>query len=207
MKARKFGPSGKMDDDDLAMAVGVLKRGGLIVYPTETLYGLGADPYSPEAVTRMFAAKGKGASDPVAIGVPDLDEAQNLAHFTPRDLKIWRAFMPGPLTVILRARSKAPISVVTEQGALGLRMPHHDVALALLREFGPITATSANLHGQPPARTAQEALDQLGDTVDLYIDAGPCPIGRGSTVIDLTGERITVIREGAVGTEELERYG
>lgn len=206
-KALMVGGSWQLAKDDLADAVAILQRGSLLVYPTETLYGLGADPDNPEAVNRMYGAKGRGAREPVAVAVSSLVEARSLAHFTPRDLKIWRAFMPGPLTMVLKAKPPAPSSVVSERGALGVRMPRHEVALALLREFGPMTATSANLHGAPPPQTVIEAVTQLGNKVAMYIDGGPCPIGQGSTVVDLTGKRITVKREGAVGREELERHG
>ncbi len=207
VKARTVGSSWMLSGSDLADAVGVLQSDGLVVYPTETLYGLGANPYSEGAVERMFEVKKKRSRAPVAIAVSGLDEARHIASFAPRDLRIWKAFMPGPLTMILRARSAAPRSVVSGKGSLGLRMPQHDVALTLAREFGPITATSANLHRAPPARTVDEAISQLGNRVDLYIDAGSCPVGQGSTVVDLTSERITIKRKGAVGIEELERHG
>ncbi len=206
-KARRVNGSWSLVEGDLADAIGILQRGGLVVYPTDTLYGLGADPNNAEAVDRMYRAKRKEARDPVAIAVSSLEEAKGLAHFRPRDLKIWEAFMPGPLTVILRARPVAPASVVSERGALGIRMPRHEVALMLLKEFGPLTATSANLHGALPPQTVVEAMAQMGNKVGMYIDGGPCPIGEGSTVVDLTGKRITVKREGRIGRDELERYG
>lgn len=206
-KARRVEGSWSLVKDDLADAIKILQRGGLVVYPTETLYGLGADPGNAEAVDRMYRAKGRGTRDPVAIGVSSLDEAKGLAHFTTRDLRIWEAFMPGPLTMILRAKPLAPTPVVSERGALGIRMPRHEVAVVLLREFGPMTATSANLHGAPSPQTVVEAMAQMGNKVGMYIDCGPCPIGQGSTVVDLTGERLTVKREGAIGRDELERYG
>ncbi len=115
--------------------------------------------------------------------------------------------MPGPLTLILRAKAEAPPPPVTKEGALGLRMPRHDVPLLLGQEFGPFTATSANLHGGPPPRTFGEAYSQLGGEVDLLIDAGTCPLGRESTVLELIGDQPTIKREGALAREELERHG
>lgn len=207
LKARFVNDDWELGEEDLVRVVEALKSGGLVVYPTETLYGLAADPYDEEAVDRLFRTKRRPRGEPVSVALPGLEEAQSLAHFSPLALNVWAAFMPGPLTLILRAMPEAPPYVLTEEGNIGLRMPRHPVALTIAREFGPITASSANVHGQPPPKTIEEARSQLADEVDLYVDAGPCPVGRGSTVVDLTGDRPIVKREGAVPREELERYG
>ncbi len=208
-RLRAHGAAGHwgLREEDLVEVVEVLKAGGLVVYPTDTLYGLGADPYDEAAMDRLYRVKGRPHGEPVALVVAGLEEARQLAHLTRAAHRLWDAFLPGPLTLIVHATPEAPRRVVTREGGLGLRMPDHGVPLAMAREFGPLTTTSANRHGRPPPRTVEEAEAQLGDAVDLYVDAGPCPVGEGSTVVDLTGERATVKREGAVSREELERHG
>ncbi len=205
--ARKVKGRWQLEEQDLVHTIELLKRGGLVVYPTDTLYGLGVDPYDEEAVERLYRVKRRPRGDPVAILVADLGEAQRLAQFSTRALTLWKAFMPGPLTLILPAKPEAPPFLISEQGALGVRMPKHDVPLALAQEFGPITTTSANLHQAPPPITLEEARSQLEEDVDLYIDAGPCSLGKQSTVLDMTQERGIIMREGALAREELERYG
>ena len=183
--------------------VGVLRGGGLIVYPTDTLYGLGADPFNPEAVRRVFAAKRRPEGQPVAVVVADLDAAKRLAVVPPRAEALCRRWLPGALTLLFRPAADAPPAIVSAGNTVAIRVPNHPVALFLAKRFGPITATSANLHGKPPPVEAREAQVQLGDAVDLYVDAGPCPLGRESTVVDFTGPEPRVMREGAVPAERL----
>jgi L-threonylcarbamoyladenylate synthase len=185
----------------------VLRKGGLIVYPTDTLYGLGVDPFNAAAVARMFAAKQRPAGQPVSVVVPNVDAAKELAVFSVRAEAWCRQWLPGPLTLLLRPTASAPKAAISAEGAIAIRVPKHAVALLLAKRFGPITATSANLHGKPPPVEASQAADQLGDAVDLYLDAGPCPIGRESTVVDLTGAEPRVIREGAASAERLGLVG
>lgn len=207
LQAREGSSGWALQEGELVEVVEALKGGGLVVYPTDTLYGLGADPYDGAAMDRLYRVKGRPPGEPVALVVASLEEARRLAHLSPAALRLWEAFLPGPVTLILRATPEAPPRAVTGEGGVGLRMPDHGIPLAVAREFGPFTATSANRHGRPSPRTREEAEAQLGDEVDLYVDAGPSPIGRGSTVVDLTGERATVKREGAVARDELERHG
>lgn len=207
VRARMVDGRWELEERDLMEAIEVLKSGGLVVYPTETLYGLGVDPYDEEAINRLYKVKQRPRGDPVAVLVSGLEEAERIAHFSHQALKIWEAFMPGPLTLILKAKPEAPSFVVTRKGALGLRMPKHDVPLNLALEFGPITTSSANIHHGLSPRTLTEALSQLGGQVALYIDAGPCPLGEESTVLDLTLDRAMIKREGVLAREELERYG
>ncbi len=207
VKAKKVGDRWELEDEDLLEVIELLKRGGLVAYPTETLYGLGVDPYDEEAVERLYRVKRRPRGEPTAILVSGLEEAQRLAHFSELALRIWQAFMPGPLTVILRAKPEAPPFLVSEEGFLGLRMPNHDVPLTISREFGPLTTSSANIHGGPSPVVLEEARSQLGEEVDLYIEAGPCLYGKASTVLDLTQDRGMIKREGALEGRELERYG
>ena len=186
-------------DDVLA----VLRRGGLIVYPTDTLYGLGVDPFNADAVARMFAAKQRPPGQPVSVVVPNLEAARGLAVISSRAEAWCRRWLPGPLTLLFRPAANAPKAAISAEGTIAIRIPNHAVALLLAKRFGPITATSANVHGKPSPVEAWQAEEQLGDAVDLYLDAGPCPVGRESTVVDLTGAEPRVIREGAVSAEHL----
>jgi len=190
-------------DDVLA----VLRKGGLLVYPTDTLYGLGVDPFNAEAVARMFAAKQRPPGQPVSVVVSNLDAARDLAIISPRAEAWCRRWLPGPLTLLFRPAANAPKPALSTEGTVAIRVPNHAVALLLAKRFGPITATSANVHGKPPPVEAWQAAEQLGDAVDLYLDAGPCPVGRESTVVDLTGEEPRVIREGAVSADRLGLVG
>jgi L-threonylcarbamoyladenylate synthase len=207
VRAKRLRDGWNLAEADLIEVIEVLKGGGLLVYPTDTLYGLGADPYDSEAVDRLYRVKSRPKGEPVSVAVSSLEEARRLARFSERALEMWRSFMPGPLTLILEATPQAPPYPITKDGALGLRMPRHDIPLLLAREFGPITATSANIHGRPAPRTVEEARSQLGKEVRLYIDAGPCYIGVGSTVVDLTSGQATIKREGALKKGELEGRG
>jgi tRNA threonylcarbamoyl adenosine modification protein (Sua5/YciO/YrdC/YwlC family) len=184
-------------------AVAVLRRGGLLVYPTDTLYGLGADPFNADAMRRLLAAKRRPEGQPVSVVVADLAAAGGLAAIPPRAEALCSPWLPGAVTLLFRPGPKAPPSIVSVQNTVALRVPKHPVALMLAKRFGAITATSANVHGRPPPVECSEAQDQLGDAVDLYVDAGPCPIGKESTVVDLTGPEPRIIREGAISAARL----
>lgn len=183
--------------------VAVLRGGGLIVYPTDTLYGLGADPGNETAIAKLFAAKQRPAGQPVSVAVGDLTAAKDLAVISDRAETLCAPWLPGPVTLLFRPAANAPKAIVSAEHTVAIRVPHHPVALMLAKRFGPITATSANVHGKPPPVYAEDAIAQLGEAVDLYVDAGPCPVGKESTVVDLTGPEPRVIREGAVSAERL----
>ncbi len=191
-----------LDAGALDEILAVLRAGGLIVYPTDTLYALGADPASPGAVQRLFAAKQRPAGQPVSVVVPSIDAAKELAVVPGRAEDLCRAWLPGPLTLLFRPTANAPRSILSDQGLVAIRVPRHPVALLIAKQFGPITATSANVHGKLSPVECRDAQEQLGDAVDLYLDAGPTLFGRESTVVDLTGEP-RVIREGAVSADRL----
>jgi len=190
-------------DDVLA----VLLRGELIVYPTDTLYALGADPFNADAVARIFAAKQRPPGQPVSVVVPTVDAARDLAVISSRAEAWCRRWLPGPLTLLFRPAVNAPKPAISAEGMIAIRVPNHAIALLLAKRFGPITATSANVHGKPSPVEAWQAEEQLGDAVDLYLDAGPCPMGRESTVVDLSGAEPRVIREGAVSADRLGLVG
>lgn len=187
--------------------VAALNAGDLVVYPTDTLYGIAADPANPEALAKLLAAKKRPRGDPMAVVVADLDAARAWAVIPDDAEAKLRPFLPGALTMLFRPTAGAPPRLVSADGTVGVRVPDHAVALLIAKRFGPVTATSANVHGQPAPVECAEAQRQLGEAVSLYVDAGPCPVGAASTVIDFTGAAPRVIREGAVPTDRLGFIG
>jgi len=180
-----------------------LDAGHLIVYPTDTLYGLGCDPFEAPAVERVFEVKRRPADQPIALALTSRNQIPRYAHVTPLAQRIIAKHLPGPVTILLRATSQAPPPLVSSTGLIGVRVSDHPVAIAITKAFGPITTTSANLHGGPSPATCDAARDQLGEAVDLYIDCGPTRHGKESTIVDLTGDSINVIREGALRRGDL----
>jgi len=191
--------------ESLAQAAALLQRGELVAFPTETVYGLGANALDPEAVARIFAAKGRPAWNPVIVHVADSDAAQALvAHWPARAERLARACWPGPLTLVLRKRDVVPDIVTAGTDTVAVRVPEHPVALALLREAGvPIAAPSANRFTQLSPTTARHVAEGLGVRVSLILDGGPCDIGIESTVLDLTGDTPIILRPGGIGAETL----
>ena len=187
-------------------AVDCLRRGGLVAYPTDTLYGLGAAAGDDRAVRRLFQAKNRSLGNPLPILVASVDTAQEIAQMEPSlALRLASHFWPGGLALVL-PRSPGFHSLALAGGdTVAVRVPNHRVPLALIRELGqPLTGTSANISGRPPPLTATEVAEQLGERIDIIIDGGRCPGGIESTVIDLTGESPRLLREGAISRAELE---
>lgn len=193
------------DSARLAEAAAVLRRGGLVAFPTETVYGLGAHALDAAAVARIFAAKGRPATNPVIVHVADAAAARTLAADWPDTAeRLAAAFWPGPLTLVVRKANVVP-SIVTAGGTTaGLRVPAHPVALALLREARlPVAAPSANRSNRVSPTTAQHVLDELAGRLDLVLDGGPADVGLESTVVDLTGAEPVVLRPGCLTAEQL----
>ena len=188
---------------DMDVACRVLKVGGLVVYPTDTVYGLGVDPFNEAAVERAYKVKGRDRKLPLSMAVLSIGGVARYGHLDANARQFCARHMPGPVTVLLKATSSAPHSLVSQGDFIGLRVPEHPVALQLLKAFGPVTTTSANRHGGPSPITCEEAARQLGGDVDIYIDAGPCALGKESTVVDLSGGGTRIIRAGAIPQEEL----
>jgi len=178
-----------------------LDRGDLVAYPTETLYGLGGNPLDDRAVDRVYRAKHRPRDQPIALALAAPDEVWTYGHPTPLARAFCAKHLPGPVTVLLKATVKSPTAMRSTDGRIGIRVPDHPIAQAIAKAFGPITTTSANLHGGGPAATCEAAIGQLGDAVALYVDAGPCRFGRESTIVDLTGDEVLVVREGALPRE------
>ena len=181
-----------------------LGKGDLVVVPTDTVYGLAADAFSAEAVQALLDAKGRGRQSPPPVLIPNVDSLYALADIVPEiALKLAEKYWPGPLTLILRAQPSLQWDLGETKGTVALRVPNHKITLALLAESGPLAVSSANLTGEPAATTAKQAADYLGDKVAVYLDAGDAELGVASTILDLTGEKVRIVREGAVNRADL----
>lgn len=192
-------------DDAIRQAAAVLRAGGLVAFPTETVYGLGAAAENPRAVAAMFAAKGRPADHPVIVHLAEADQLDRWAAEVPAAARaLAAAFWPGPLTMILRRSPLASDLVTGGLPTVGLRVPGHPVAGQLLRALGgAIAAPSANRFGRVSPTTAAHVLEELGGHVDLILDGGSCSVGLESTIVDLTGKQPAVLRPGGISGEQV----
>ncbi|MFX0538063.1 L-threonylcarbamoyladenylate synthase [Ornithinimicrobium sp. Y1847] len=188
----------------LEAAAASVRAGKVVVLPTDTVYGVGADAFDVVAVAMVLAAKHRGREMPPPVLVPSPRTVDGLAIDVPMYARIlMRQFWPGPLTLVLRSQPSLQWDLGETNGTVALRMPDDEVALLLLAEVGPMAVTSANVSGQPAAQSGQEALDQLGGAVATYLDDGPRTGGAPSTIVDCTGEEPVILRLGALSGEEL----
>ncbi|BBZ42990.1 L-threonylcarbamoyladenylate synthase [Mycobacterium parmense] len=188
----------------IASAVSALKSGRLVVMPTDTVYGIGADAFDSAAVTALLAAKGRGRDMPVGVLVGSWHTIEGLVYTMPDGAHdLIRAFWPGALSLVVTQAPSLRWDLGDARGTVMLRMPLHPVAIELLREVGPMAVSSANISGRPPAVDAAEAREQLGDVVDVYLDAGPSQQGAASTIVDLTGAAPRILRAGPVSAERI----
>ena len=190
----------------LQKAATILRTGGLVAFPTETVYGLGADALNQAAVEKIFLAKQRPGWDPLIVHVRDLAMAESLAQEVPAIFRqLAGQFWPGPLTLVVKKDARIPDAVTAGRPNVALRMPRHPVAAALLAEAGlPIAAPSANQFGRPSPTRAEHVVTDLGKCVDLILDAGPTQLGVESTVLDLTQAPPAILRPGGVTREQLE---
>jgi L-threonylcarbamoyladenylate synthase len=188
-------------------AVKILRQGGVVAFPTETVYGLGADATNPKAVQRIFEIKGRPSTNPLIVHVADESVARRYARNWPEVASnLARRFWPGPLTIVVPKNPIIVDGVTAGLDTVGLRAPNHPLALELLRQFdGPICAPSANRSTHISPTTAQHVREELGDSVDLLLDGGPCAIGIESTVLDLSTDVPTILRPGAITREQIEQ--
>ncbi len=194
---------------DISAAVEALKAGKLVAFPTETVYGLGADAGNDEAVAEIFAAKGRPRFNPLIIHVADVEAALALGDFPPAARKLAEAFWPGPLTLVVKRAAGCPVSLLASAGlsTLAIRVPAHPVARRMLRAFAsPVAAPSANMSGRlSPTEAEHVAESPLAERVAVILDGGECPVGLESTIIGFDGEgRAMMLRPGGVGREEIE---
>lgn len=194
------------DQTVIEEACQVLAGGGLVAFPTDTLYALGADALEERAVERVFLAKGREPEKPITVLIADLEMAASLVEeIPPIARKLSARFWPGPLTLILKARSELPSTLTAGTGRIGIRVPGLPLARVLIQGTGrPLTGTSANLSGGKDPCEAQDVLRDLEGRIELILDGGPVPLGIPSTILDLVAEPPSLIREGAIRWGELE---
>lgn len=195
--------------ETIAEAARLIRGGGLVAFPTETVYGLGADATNGEAVAAIFTAKDRPKFNPLIIHLANILDAERLVLFDDRARAVAASFWPGPLSMILNRSEDCPVSLLAGAGlsTLAVRVPAHPTAQALLSAaVTPIAAPSANLSGEVSPTSAAHVAESLGKTVDLIVDDGPCRVGLESTVLDLSQTKPMILRPGAIGADELERY-
>ncbi|HJV26715.1 MAG TPA: L-threonylcarbamoyladenylate synthase [Aromatoleum sp.] len=193
--------------DDIHRAADLLRAGELVGMPTETVYGLAADALNVDAVGKIFSAKGRPADHPLIVHLPDASHLTRWARAIPKEaIALANAFWPGPFTMILKREADVPDSVTGGQDTVGLRVPDHPVALALLKAFDSgIAAPSANRFGRISPTTAAHVREELGDKVALVLEGGACQVGIESTILDLSRDTPTILRPGAISAEDIAR--
>lgn len=191
-------------DQGIEAAVSAVKSGDLVVLPTDTVYGVGADAFKSWSVTALLNAKGRGRNVPPPVLVGSRHTLDGLVARLPEKARdLVEAFWPGALTIVVEQAPSLQWDLGETNGTVAVRMPLHPVALEVLRETGPMAVSSANLHGQAAAVTAEDAREQLGYKVSVYLEAGPCPDPVPSTIVDLTKETPIILRDGAIPLEQL----
>ena len=185
--------------DNIRKASKIVKNGGLIIYPTDTVYGLGCDPFNVRAIERVFKVKGERKDKPLPILASDLAHIRKIAYLNKRAKKIAERRWPGPLTLVVQKKTVLPDIVTCGSTSVGVRIPNHTVAIQLINLCdGLLIGTSANITGEKPPKTAQEAYKQLGEQVDVVLDGGPTPLGQESSIINLTSRKPKILREGPI---------
>jgi L-threonylcarbamoyladenylate synthase len=204
MTVIKINPD-KFELKELQPAVAILQQGGVIAYPTETVYGLGANIYHEKAVRRIFEIKGRDPQKPLSIMVSSIQAAEELCGNVPDfGNKLMAAYWPGPLTLIFQAANKLPKYIVSVDKKIGLRFPDHPITGALMRlHREPVTSTSANISGQRDPVRASEVIEAFAKKVDLIIDGGECQTKIPSTVVDVSGSEPVLVRAGAIPFAEI----
>jgi L-threonylcarbamoyladenylate synthase len=190
--------------NDLPYCISILNSGGTIVFPTETLYGIGVDIYNEETIENLIKLKGRPKNMPIAVAVSSLIHVQEIAELSKFSTNLIKSCISKPLTILLPAKAGLNHRLTSGLNLIGIRFPDNPITKAILDKFGPITATSANIHGTINPVTIEPVIEQFNDLVDIYINTGPCPFGKGSTVIDPSGDTIKIIRDGACSGVEIE---
>jgi L-threonylcarbamoyladenylate synthase len=199
-------PLSQIDECIVAKAARIIRKGGIVVYPTETVYGMAANPFSRKAVMKIFKAKRRPLGSPLTVAVNRIGEASKFGFVSKRARILAKAFLPGPLTIVIRKRPGLPKELTAGMDTIGIRVPDNDVARRLIELAGPITATSANISGQHSPSTADDAKAQLRGRVDMVIGCGKCKVGKESTIVDVSVKgKFRVLREGAISQKSIER--
>lgn len=194
--------------DRLRAAVETIRAGGIVAIPTETFYGLATDAFRPDALVRLNRIKGKADDAPILLLLADRGQVELVARdLPPAFSSLAERFWPGPLTMVVRASADVPEEISGGRGTVGIRVPGLALPRLIAAELGrPVTGVSANHHGTPPCRAAEEVLRSLPDGVDLVVDGGPCPGGAPSTILDLSSGRPRILRQGIVPVSALEPF-
>jgi L-threonylcarbamoyladenylate synthase len=191
--------------DAIPRALQIIKQGGVVAFPTDTVYGIGVSVFSGESIEKLFIAKGRDAAKAIPVLVGDLAQLDLVAaSVSEAALRLAQRFWPGPLTLVVARHPSLP-TVLSPLPTVGVRMPDHPVALTLLRQSGPLATTSANLSGGPDPSSAQDVLAQLSGRIDLVLDGGTCPGGVPSTVVDCTSSDLRLLRPGPLSLEDLKQ--
>ncbi len=194
------------DPNAITRALEVLRAGGLVAFPTDTVYGVASDVFSASGIERLYEAKGRDAAKAIPVLLGTLDQVNRVAvNLPPHALRLAGQFWPGAMTLVVPRHPTLPEGI-SQTPTVGVRMPDHPAALALLRLSGPLATTSANLSGGPNPLTAQAVLAQLDGRIELVIDGGACPGGVPSTVVDATQPNLVVLRQGPITLEDMTRF-
>ena len=193
-----------LSEQNVETVLVALRRGELVVYPTETLYGLGANALDEAAVKRVFIAKNRPFDMPISIAVGDIQMMETVAVLDPVSRKLVQRFMPGPITLVLKKKPRVPDLVTAATDEVGIRMPDHPLALKFIQKFGPITSTSANLHSRPDPVNLKNAVKEMGESVAVYLDCGSTKLGQHSTIVAVHDGDIEIIRQGVIPIKEIE---
>jgi len=199
--------AGNSEEKILARAVEILTGGGIIAYPTETFYGLGADATNEKAIKKVFAAKGRDFKNPVSLIIGQMDDIPPLVQDIPESArKLMALFWPGALTIVFQASKKISPLLRAESGKIGLRVSSHPLALKIVQKLKkPLTATSANLSGAPECTLASQVAQQIGDKIDAIVDLGQTTGAQASTIIDVTCDPPVILREGVISRKTIEK--
>ncbi|MDH4122770.1 MAG: L-threonylcarbamoyladenylate synthase [Thermoplasmata archaeon] len=192
-----------LNNSDLENVSKVIKTGGLVVYPTDTLYGIAADPFNDSAVKKVYLSKNRPFDMSLSVAVSDVRMLESVAVLNDAARKLISKFLPGPLTILLTKKPTISDLLSSGDNLIGIRIPDHPFALRLIKKVGPITATSANHHSKPDPVTAEMAKKDLGSSVDYYVDCGKTRYQTGSTIIDVSEGDVEILRAGVISKEEI----
>ena len=197
----------KPTEENLILAAEMIRTGELVAFPTETVYGLGADGLNKSAREKIYNAKGRPSEKPLTLHVSDLEQVERVAKISPTAEKLFKKFCPGPLTIILPKNKNLPDFVTNGLESIGIRFPANETALKLIKLSGcPIAAPSANISGENPPKTAQDVLKDLNGRIKIILDGGECKFGVSSTIIDLTFDEPKILRVGAVSVDTVKNF-
>lgn len=187
---------------NLTSVISALNNGEVIVYPTDTLYGLGVDIYNESAVKKIFLIKKRPLNQPLSIAVSNINDLENVAFIDDRTIRIANSFLPGKLTIVLKKKMVVSDILTAGGNCVAVRIPNNSFALQILSAFGPLTCTSANMHGMPTLYRINEIQTQFKEKINIYIDVGELK-DKPSTIIDLSGKKVRIIREGSIPAKKV----